>query len=61
VPAFISELSAIVVLYPGDVLWTGTPAGVGFVEKPPRYLRAGDELVTVIDGIGEMRHNFLQA
>jgi 2,4-didehydro-3-deoxy-L-rhamnonate hydrolase len=61
VPALISELSAIVVLYPGDVLWTGTPAGVGFIEKPPRYLRAGDELVTVIDGIGEMRHNFLQA
>jgi 2,4-didehydro-3-deoxy-L-rhamnonate hydrolase len=61
VPAFISELSAIVVLYPGDVLWTGTPAGVGFIEKPPRYLRAGDELVTAIDGIGEMRHNFLQA
>jgi 2,4-diketo-3-deoxy-L-fuconate hydrolase len=61
VPAFIFELSAIVVLYPGDVLWTGTPAGVGFAEKPPRYLRAGDELVTVIDGIGEMRHNFLQA
>jgi 2,4-diketo-3-deoxy-L-fuconate hydrolase len=61
VPAFIAELSAILVLYPGDVLWTGTPAGVGFVEKPPRYLTAEDELVTAIEGIGEMRHHFLTA
>jgi 2-keto-4-pentenoate hydratase/2-oxohepta-3-ene-1,7-dioic acid hydratase in catechol pathway len=61
VPAFIAELSAIVVLYPGDVLFTGTPSGVGFVEKPPRYLGAGDELVTTIEGIGEMRHHFQTA
>jgi 2,4-diketo-3-deoxy-L-fuconate hydrolase len=58
VPALIAELSAVVVLYPGDVIFTGTPSGVGFTQRPPVYLAAGDELVTTIEGIGEMRHTF---
>jgi 2,4-didehydro-3-deoxy-L-rhamnonate hydrolase len=61
VSALIVELSKIVILYPGDVIFTGTPAGVGFTRKPPLYLAAGDELVTTIEGIGELRHTFVSA
>jgi 2-keto-4-pentenoate hydratase/2-oxohepta-3-ene-1,7-dioic acid hydratase in catechol pathway len=48
-------------LEPGDVIFTGTPAGVGAVRKPPRYLSAGDELVSYAPDIGEMRHRFVSA
>jgi 2,4-diketo-3-deoxy-L-fuconate hydrolase len=59
VPALIAELSAVLPLQPGDVIFTGTPAGVGMVRNPPRFLRPGDELSTYIEGIGEMRHTFV--
>jgi 2,4-didehydro-3-deoxy-L-rhamnonate hydrolase len=59
VPALIAELSAVLPLQPGDVIFTGTPAGVGMVRNPPRFLRAGDELSTYVEGIGEMRHTFV--
>jgi 2-keto-4-pentenoate hydratase/2-oxohepta-3-ene-1,7-dioic acid hydratase in catechol pathway len=58
VPTLIAELSGILRLAPGDVIFTGTPGGVGFLRKPPRYLQPGDELVTYVRGIGEMRHTF---
>jgi 2,4-didehydro-3-deoxy-L-rhamnonate hydrolase len=58
VPALIAELSAVVALEPGDLIFTGTPEGVGMVRNPPRFLAPGDELVTYIEGIGEMRHTF---
>jgi 2-keto-4-pentenoate hydratase/2-oxohepta-3-ene-1,7-dioic acid hydratase in catechol pathway len=58
VAAVIAELSSVVTIEPGDVIFTGTPAGVGMVRKPPRYLQPGDELVTYVEGIGEMRHTF---
>jgi 2,4-diketo-3-deoxy-L-fuconate hydrolase len=61
IPALVAELSAVLTLEPGDVLWTGTPGGVGLGRKPPQYLRPGDELVTTIQGIGEMRHRFVSA
>jgi 2,4-didehydro-3-deoxy-L-rhamnonate hydrolase len=51
----IARLSNIVTLLPGDVIYTGTPAGVGMGRKPPRFLDVGDELVTKIDGIGDLR------
>jgi 2-keto-4-pentenoate hydratase/2-oxohepta-3-ene-1,7-dioic acid hydratase in catechol pathway len=56
VPALIEYLSSVVTLEPGDVVATGTPAGVGFARKPPRYLRAGDDVVIRIQGIGELRN-----
>jgi 2,4-didehydro-3-deoxy-L-rhamnonate hydrolase len=56
VPELIARLSAVLPLLPGDVIFTGTPAGVGLGRKPPRYLRDGEELVSRIEGIGEMRH-----
>lgn len=58
VPDLVAELSAMLPLYPGDVVFTGTPAGVGMVRTPPRFLRPGEELVSRIEGIGELRHTF---
>ena len=55
VPALIAILSAICPLLPGDLIFTGTPGGVGFSRTPPRDLRPGDVVVTRVDGIGEMR------
>ena len=58
VPQLVAELSAWLPLLPGDVVFTGTPAGVGLARKPPRFLRPGDELVSEIEEIGSMRHTF---
>ncbi|MYX30235.1 fumarylacetoacetate hydrolase [Streptomyces sp. SID8381] len=59
VPALISRLSAVLPLLPGDVIFTGTPAGVGLGRDPQRFLAAGDELVSTVEGIGELRQTFL--
>lgn len=48
-------VSQFMVLEPGDVINTGTPAGVGLGLRPPRYLSAGDEMRLGIDGLGEQR------
>jgi 2-keto-4-pentenoate hydratase/2-oxohepta-3-ene-1,7-dioic acid hydratase in catechol pathway len=56
VPALIEYLSSVVTLEPGDIVATGTPSGVGFARKPPRYLRPGDEVIIRIQGIGELRN-----
>jgi 2,4-diketo-3-deoxy-L-fuconate hydrolase len=61
VPALVAELSAMVPLLPGDVVFTGTPAGVGLARKPPRFLQPGEQLVSRIEGLGEMRHTFSSA
>jgi len=55
VPYLISYLSRFMSLQPGDVIATGTPPGVGHGQKPPVYLRAGDEVRLGIDGLGEQR------
>jgi 2-keto-4-pentenoate hydratase/2-oxohepta-3-ene-1,7-dioic acid hydratase in catechol pathway len=55
VPALIAKLSAVLPLLPGDVIFTGTPAGVGMGRSPQRYLQAGEVLTSSIEGIGEMR------
>jgi 2-keto-4-pentenoate hydratase/2-oxohepta-3-ene-1,7-dioic acid hydratase in catechol pathway len=57
----ISRLSARLPLLPGDVIFTGTPAGVGMGRDPQRWLADGDELVSAIDGIGELRQRFTAA
>lgn len=59
VPALISRLSHKLPLLPGDVLFTGTPAGVGLGRTPPRYLAPGDELISYVKGIGELRQRFV--
>ena len=58
VPVLIAELSATVELYPGDVIFTGTPAGVGIGRTPPRFLSPGDELRSYITGVGEFTQRF---
>ena len=59
VPEIIAELSTLFELAPGDLIFTGTPSGIGWARKPPQLLEPGDELVTWVEGIGEMRHQFL--
>jgi 2,4-didehydro-3-deoxy-L-rhamnonate hydrolase len=56
VPQLVAELSAVLSLLPGDVIFTGTPAGVGFTRQPPRALRPGNVLETWIEGIGTLRN-----
>ncbi|MFI5541797.1 fumarylacetoacetate hydrolase family protein [Nocardia sp. NPDC051900] len=58
IPVLLETLSRVVELTPGDLIFTGTPAGVGMGYEPPRYLRPGDELVTWASGIGEIRQRF---
>lgn len=59
VPDLISRLSYKLPLLPGDVLFTGTPAGVGLGRTPQRFLAPGDELVSYITGIGELHQRFV--
>lgn len=54
----ISRLSQVVTLRPGDVIFTGTPAGIGFARDPKVLLGPGDELVTSIEDIGSLRTTF---
>jgi 2-keto-4-pentenoate hydratase/2-oxohepta-3-ene-1,7-dioic acid hydratase in catechol pathway len=56
IPELIEFLSGVFTLEPGDVISTGTPAGVGFARRPPRWLRAGDEVVVRVQGVGELRN-----
>jgi 2,4-diketo-3-deoxy-L-fuconate hydrolase len=56
VPRLVAELSAVVPLLPGDVIFTGTPAGVGFTRRPARSLRPGNVLESWVDGIGTIRN-----
>jgi len=56
VPELIEFLSETITLEPGDVIATGTPPGVGFARKPPVFLRAGDEMIVEIEGIGALNN-----
>lgn len=57
----VRYISSFMTLNPGDLIATGTPAGVGNARKPPLFLANGDELVTAIEGIGEMRNRCTSA
>lgn len=56
VPTIVEVLSAGMTLLPGDIIATGTPAGVGMGFSPPKYLHAGDEVVVEVTGAGELRN-----
>ncbi len=56
IPDIVAYCSHIFTLEPGDVIATGTPGGVGFARKPPRFLKKGDVAVLEIEGIGTLRN-----
>ena len=56
IPKLIATISAGITLYPGDIIATGTPVGVGIGLKPPRYLVAGDTVRIEIGGIGSIEN-----
>lgn len=59
VPALVEHLSGILTLEPGDIVFTGTPAGVAVGRPDKPWLRPGDEVVTRIEGIGELRQSIV--
>lgn len=54
VPALVAWLSHVTPLHPGDLIFTGTPSGIGMSRTPARFLGQGDELVTTIEGVGSI-------
>ncbi|TQL67918.1 2-keto-4-pentenoate hydratase/2-oxohepta-3-ene-1,7-dioic acid hydratase in catechol pathway [Nocardioides albertanoniae] len=60
VSRLIAELSRVVTLYPGDLIFTGTPAGVGVGRDPKRFVSAGQTMVSTIEGVGELRQRFVE-
>jgi 2-keto-4-pentenoate hydratase/2-oxohepta-3-ene-1,7-dioic acid hydratase in catechol pathway len=61
VPALIQGLSQTVTLLPGDIIFTGTPSGVGLGRTPQRFIQPGETLVSRIEGIGEISQTFVPA
>lgn len=60
IPFIVSYLSQFMSLQPGDVISTGTPAGVGLGQTPPLYLKPGDKIRLGIDGLGEQNQTVVQ-
>ncbi|MGI9621590.1 MAG: fumarylacetoacetate hydrolase family protein [Acidimicrobiales bacterium] len=56
IPTIVEFVSSRCELRVGDLLFTGTPAGVGFTREPPRFLQRGTTLVSTIEGVGELRN-----
>jgi 2,4-didehydro-3-deoxy-L-rhamnonate hydrolase len=54
VPELIEQLSSVLTLLPGDLIFTGTPAGVGWAREPQRFLKPGQQLISEIEGIGQL-------
>jgi 2-keto-4-pentenoate hydratase/2-oxohepta-3-ene-1,7-dioic acid hydratase in catechol pathway len=54
----VARISAVCELFPGDLIFTGTPAGVGNRRNPPRYLQPGETLISKVEEIGEIRQHF---
>ena len=59
VPELVAYLSRVVTLYPGDVIFTGTPPGVGMGRNPQVFIKPGDTLRSWIEGVGEMEQRFV--
>jgi 2-keto-4-pentenoate hydratase/2-oxohepta-3-ene-1,7-dioic acid hydratase in catechol pathway len=61
VPQLIQYLSQVMTLEPGDLIFTGTPPGVGAARKPPVFLKPGDEVEVEIEGVGLLRNPVVKA
>ena len=61
VQMLVSYTSHFLTLYPGDIIATGTPPGVGLGKKPPRFLKAGETMHLHIDGLGEQKQKLVAA
>ena len=61
IPALIARLTSVLTLWPGDLIFTGSPSGTGVSHDPPRYLVNGDVLVTSVDGVGTLRNAMIAA
>jgi 2-keto-4-pentenoate hydratase/2-oxohepta-3-ene-1,7-dioic acid hydratase in catechol pathway len=59
VPELVARLSAVCELFPGDLIFTGTPAGVGNARDPKRFLTSNDNLTSTIEGIGTITQTFV--
>ena len=59
IATLVSEISEVMTLEPGDVIITGTPFGVGFVRKPPLFMKAGDICEVEIEGVGILRNSVI--
>ena len=59
VAQIIEFLSSMMTLEVGDLIATGTPAGVGFTREPPLFLKGGDEVEVEIGGVGLLRNSFV--
>ncbi|MGO2112172.1 MAG: fumarylacetoacetate hydrolase family protein [Pseudoclavibacter sp.] len=59
VPQLVEHLSRIVTLHPGDIIFTGTPNGVGVAREPQRFLRPGETLTSGVEGLGTIVQNFI--
>ncbi len=60
VPELIARLSAVCTLMPGDIIFSGTPAGIGNARTPKRFIRASDVLTSSIEGIGSITTRFAE-
>jgi 2,4-didehydro-3-deoxy-L-rhamnonate hydrolase len=61
VPELIARLSAVLPLLPGDLIFTGTPAGIGATRQPPQFLRPGQVLSSYLEGVGTMTSRLVAA
>jgi len=59
VPRLVAHLSSVCELLPGDLIFTGTPEGVGSRMDPPRFLQPGETLVSRAEGIGSITQRFV--
>ncbi|MDI3256750.1 MAG: fumarylacetoacetate hydrolase family protein [Kyrpidia sp.] len=60
IPTILEVITAGITLEPGDVIATGTPAGVGIGFQPPRFLEVGDEIEISVDGVGTLRNRVIE-
>ncbi len=55
----VESISRVMTLNPGDLIYTGTPGGVGFMRKPPVFLKSGDVIESYVEEIGVLRNNVI--